>query len=166
LHVLLKKGEIHRVPLDMNEVVDSVIKLIRSDLINQHVAVHVEPAPDLPLVGGDEVQLQQVLLNLVVNACDAMAGVNAKERRLLVCTESDGRGVRVCVADQGCGIPTERIERIFQPFFTTKEIGMGLGLAVCRTIVSAHDGELSAINNPGRGATFQFTLPAIAEGTE
>jgi signal transduction histidine kinase len=74
--------------------------------------------------------------------------------------------VRVSIADQGCGIPPERIERIFQPFFTTKEIGMGLGLAVCRTIVSAHGGELSAINNPGRGATFQFTLPAIVQGTQ
>ena len=166
LRVLLKKGEIHRVPLDMNEAVDSVLRLIRSDLINQHVIVQVEPAPDLPLVSGDEVQLQQVLLNLVINACDAMAGVDAKERTLLVCTESDSRAVRVSIADQGCGIPTERIERIFQPFFTTKETGMGLGLAVCRTIISAHGGELSAINNAKRGATFQFTLPAIAEGTE
>ena len=166
LRGLVIKGEIYRVPLDLNEVVDSVLKLIRSDLINQHVAMHVEPAPDLPLVDGDEVQLQQVLLNLVVNACDAMAGVDAMERSLLVCTESDGRDVRVSIADQGCGIPPERIERIFQPFFTTKEIGMGLGLAVCRTIVSAHGGELSAINNPGRGATFQFTLPAIVQGTQ
>jgi two-component system, LuxR family, sensor kinase FixL len=166
LRVLLKKGEIHRVPLDINELVESVLKLMRSDLINQHVAAHVELAPDLPLVDGDEVQLQQVLLNLVINACDAMAAVEASERRLLVCTELAGsREVRVSVADQGCGIPLEKIERIFESFFTTKEIGMGLGLAVCRTIISAHGGKLWAMNNPDRGATLQFTLSTIAQGT-
>jgi PAS domain S-box-containing protein len=167
LRVLLKKGEIHRVPLDMNEVVDTVLKLIRSDFINQHVAVEVELAPDLPLVDGDEVQLQQVLLNLVVNACDAMAKVEVIDRRLIISTElARGNSVRVSVADQGCGIPPEKVERIFEPFFTTKEIGTGLGLAVCRTIISAHGGELWAVNNAKRGATFQFTLPPIAQGTQ
>jgi PAS domain S-box-containing protein len=167
LRVLLKKGESNHVPLDMNEVVDSALKLMRSDLINQHVAMDVELASDLPLVYGDEVQLQQVLLNLVANSCDAMAEVEAIERRLLVCTELvGGREVRVSVTDQGCGIPPEKIERVFESFFTTKEVGMGLGLAVCRSIISAHGGELSATNNPERGATFQFTLPAIAQGTE
>jgi PAS domain S-box-containing protein len=167
LRVLLKKGEIHRAPLDMNEIVDTVLKLIRSDLINQHVAVEVELAPDLPLVDGDEVQLQQVLLNLVVNACDAMAKIEAIDRGLIIGTElAGGNSVRVSVADRGCGIPPEKIERIFEPFFTTKEIGTGLGLAVCRTIISAHGGELWAVNNAKRGATFQFKLPAIAQGTE
>jgi PAS domain S-box-containing protein len=167
LRVLLKKGEIHRVPLDMNEVVDSVLKLVRSDLINQHVAVQVELVPDLPLVDGDEVQLQQVLLNLLVNACDAMAGVEIVDRRLLVRTElGDHKVVWVSITDQGCGIPPEKIERIFEPFFTTKEVGTGLGLAVCRTIISAHGGELWAVNNPKRGATLQFTLPAITASTK
>jgi len=167
LRVLLKKGEINRAPLDMNEVVDSVLKLIRSDLVNQHIAADVQLTPDLPLVDGDEVQLQQVLLNLIVNACDAMAEVKAIERRLLVCTEvADGREVRVSISDQGRGISPEELERIFEPFFTTKKVGTGLGLAVCRTIISAHGGELRAVNNPQRGATFQFTLPATAQGTE
>jgi C4-dicarboxylate-specific signal transduction histidine kinase len=166
LRMLMEKGEIRSVPLDMNEVVESVLKLMRSDLINQHVTVHVESAPDLPLVEGDEVQLQQVLLNLVVNACDAMAEVEASGRRLLVRTESvDNSEVRVSVADQGRGIPIEKVEHIFESFFTTKQIGMGLGLAVCRTIISAHGGELWAMNNSDRGATFQFTLPAIAQDT-
>ena len=167
LRVLLKKGEVHRVPLDVNEIVETVLKLIRSDLINQHVAVEVELAPDLPLVDGDEVQLQQVLLNLVVNACDAMAKVDVIDRRLAIGTELAGRSsVRTSVTDQGCGIPPEKIERIFEPFFTTREDGTGLGLAVCRTIISAHGGEQWAVNNAKRGATFQFTLPATGRGTE
>jgi two-component system sensor kinase FixL len=166
LRVLLKKGEIHRVPLDMNQVVDNVLKLIRSDLINQRVTVYSELAPDLPLVDGDEVQLQQVLLNLVVNACDAMAEVEAIDRRLFICTGLAGtNAVRVSVTDEGSGIPTEKIERIFEPFFTTKAIGTGLGLAVSRTLISAHGGELWAINNLRRGATVQFTLPVIAQTT-
>jgi len=167
LRVLLKKGEIHRVPLDMNQVVDNVLELIRSDLINQHVAVQVELALDPPWVDGDEVQLQQVLLNLVINACDAMAEVELTNRRLLIRTELAGSNfVRVSVTDQGCGIPPEKIDRIFDPFFTTKEIGTGLGLSVCRSIISAHGGELYAINNPGGGATLQFTLPAISQSTK
>jgi PAS domain S-box-containing protein len=166
LRALLKKGETHRVPLDLNEVVDNVLKLIRSDLINQRVAVEVDLAPDLPLVDGDEVQLQQVLLNLLVNACDAMARVEIVDRRLLLRTASGDKVVRVSITDQGVGIPPEKLEHIFEPFFTTKEIGMGFGLAVCRTIVSAHGGELWAVNNPKRGATLQFTLPAMATGTK
>jgi PAS domain S-box-containing protein len=167
LRALLKKGEIHREPLDMNEVVDNVLKLIRSDLINQRVSVQIELAPDLPLVYGDEVQLQQVLLNLVVNGCDAMADVNIIDRRLFVRTEPAAHNaVLISVADQGSGIPSEKIERIFEPFFTTKETGTGLGLAVCRSIISTHGGELWAVNNSKRGATLQFTLPVIAPGTK
>ncbi|MBV8098673.1 MAG: PAS domain S-box protein [Verrucomicrobia bacterium] len=167
LRVLLKKGDIRRVPLDMNELVQNVFKLIRSDLINQHIAVQLELAPHLPLVDGDEVQLQQVLINLVINACDAMAEVAANGRRLLVSTDFAGESkVRVSVTDEGYGIPPEKIEHIFDPFFTTKEIGTGLGLAVCRSIISAHSGELTAINNPQCGATFQFTVPASEKDTE
>jgi PAS domain S-box-containing protein len=159
LRALLKKGEMRHVPLDVNEVVNKVLKLIRSDLINQRVGTQIELAPDLPLIDGDEVQLQQVLLNLVVNACDAMGEVEAIDRRLLICTElRTGRVVQVSVVDRGRGIPPAKIEHIFEPFFTTKHTGMGLGLAVCRTIISAHGGEIWAINNPKRGATFQFTL--------
>ena len=109
---------------------------------------------------GDAVQLQQVLLNVVMNGCDAMAGVEGLERRLLVRTElEDGQGVRVSVSDWGSGIPPDKLERIFEPFFTMKGQGLGLGLAVCRTIIAAHGGRLWATNNPGHGATFQFTLP-------
>jgi two-component system, LuxR family, sensor kinase FixL len=166
IHLLLKKGEVQLQALDVNEVVHNVLKLLHSDLVNQNVAVHVELALHLPAVNGDGVQLQQVLLNLVVNGCDAMADIEAVDRKLLVRTElADGKDVRVSVADQGYGIPPEKIDRIFEPFFTTKVKGMGMGLAVCRTIISAHGGRLWATNNPKRGATFQFTLPTNGKGT-
>jgi two-component system sensor kinase FixL len=161
LRVLLRKGEVQLEPLDINELVDTVLKLVRSDFLNQNVAVHTDLAPHLPLIHGDEVQLQQVLLNLAVNGCDAMAGVEAIERRLFLRTEClDSGEVKVSVRDQGCGIPPEKLDRIFEPFFTTKTQGMGMGLAICRTIISAHGGKLWATNNPECGATFQFTLTA------
>jgi two-component system, LuxR family, sensor kinase FixL len=107
------------------------------------------------------VQLQQVMLNLVMNACDAMAGSDGAGRRLCVRTNwIEDEGVRVSVRDHGRGIPTESLERVFEPFFTTKPHGLGLGLPVCRSILLAHGGELSAENHPSGGAVFHFTLPA------
>jgi C4-dicarboxylate-specific signal transduction histidine kinase len=139
---------------------------MRSDLVNRKVAVDTELAPHLPTIKGDIVQLQQVLLNLLVNGCDAMAGVDGVERRLLLRTELvDAENVRVSVADLGCGIPLEMVGRIFEHFFTTKTQGLGLGLAVCRTIISSHGGKLWGTNNAERGATFQFTLPTNGEIT-
>jgi PAS domain S-box-containing protein len=165
LRALLKRGEVQFEPIDMNALVDTVLRLLRSDLANQNVAVGVELARYLPAVNRDDVQLQQLLLNLIINGCDAMAGVDAIERRLLVRTDFvDSEEVRVSVADQGCGVPPEKMEHIFEPFFTTKAQGMGMGLAICRTIISAHGGKLWATNNAKRGATFQFTLPAKANG--
>jgi len=161
LHLLLKKGEVQLEPLDMNELVDSVLNLVQNDLINQSIVVRTQLLPQLPAVNGDGVQLQQVLLNLIANGCDAITGVEGVERILLVRTEFvDGEGVRVSVIDHGRGIPPEKMEQIFEPFFTTKTKGMGLGLAVCRTIIDAHGGRLWATNNVGRGTTFHFVLPA------
>lgn len=129
--------------------------------MSQQVVVHRELAQDLPSISGDPVQLQQVLLNLVVNACDAMANCDRSERRLLVCTgiENESNAVTVSVTDRGTRIPEEKMEQIFEPFFTTKAKGMGLGLSVCRTIITAHRGKLWATNNPDRGATFHVSLP-------
>ncbi|HTQ49839.1 MAG TPA: PAS domain-containing protein, partial [Candidatus Acidoferrales bacterium] len=160
LRLLLKKGEVHQQPIDLNEVVQEVLKLVHSDLVNHGVAAHTELAPRLPMVNADRVQIQQVLLNLVMNACDAMAGLPAGERKLLVHTGSDdGEGVRISIADQGTGIVPADLERVFEPFFTTKAQGMGLGLSVCRSIITAHGGKLWAANNPGRGAILHVRLP-------
>ena len=162
----LKKGEVQQHSLRINEVVEDVLKLIHGDLINQHVTVDVEFGRNLSFVTGDPVQLQQVLLNLVVNACDAMTNCDAPTRRVLIRTgiESGSSAVIVSVTDQGRRIPEEKMEQIFEPFFTTKEEGMGLGLSVCRTIITAHRGKLWATNNTDRGATFHFSLPIGTSG--
>jgi two-component system sensor kinase FixL len=119
-------------------------------------------AADLPPVSGDSVQLQQVLLNLINNACAAMADVAAA--RLVVRTAfCEGEGVGMSVSDSGRGIPVEDLARVFEPFFTTRPQGMGLGLAVCRTIISAHHGRLWAENNSDRGASFHVVLPVAEE---
>jgi PAS domain S-box-containing protein len=164
----LKKGDVQQHSLCINEVVRDVLKLIRSDLINQKVTVNTELAQDLPTVSGDPVQLQQVLLNLVVNGCDAMTSCRIKERRILVRTgiENGSNAVIVSITDRGNTIPEERLEQIFEPFFTTKEKGMGLGLSVCRSIITAHRGKLWATNNTDRGATLHFSLPRDASDRE
>jgi two-component system, LuxR family, sensor kinase FixL len=164
LRLLLKKGEVQQQPLDLNEVVQEVLKLVRSDLVNHGVAAHAELAANLPAVKADRVQIQQVLLNLVMNACDAMAGVPAGDRQLTVRTgPADGEGVCLSIADCGTGIAPDNLEQVFGPFFTTKAHGRGRGLAICRSIVVSHGGRLWAANNPGRGATFHFTLAIATE---
>jgi PAS domain S-box-containing protein len=164
----LKKGEVQQRSLRINEVVEDVLKLIRSDLINQKVTVNTELAQNLPTVTGDRVQLQQVLLNLVVNACDAMASCNDAERRLLIRTgiKNGSSEALISISDQGGSIPEEQLEQIFEPFFTTKTKGMGLGLSVCRTIINAHRGKLWATNNPDGGATLYLSLPTGASDKE
>jgi two-component system, LuxR family, sensor kinase FixL len=161
LRLWLKKGDVQQHSLSINRIVRDVLNLIRTDLITQNVTVDTELAKNLPAVSGDPVQLQQVLLNLVVNACDAMSGCAASERRLLICTriEDGGGAVIVSVIDRGTSILTGKMEQIFEPFFTTKEKGMGLGLSVCRSIIGAHRGKIWATNNTGCGATFHFSLP-------
>jgi two-component system, LuxR family, sensor kinase FixL len=168
LRLWLKKGEVQQRSFCINEVVRDVLELIRSDLINQKVAADCKLARNLPTVTGDPVQLQQVLLNLMINACDAMANGNTPERRLLIRTglENESNVVIVSVSDRGSGISEAKMEQIFEPFFTTKGKGMGLGLSVCRTIIAAHRGKLWATNNPNRGATFHFSLPIGASNGE
>jgi two-component system, LuxR family, sensor kinase FixL len=159
LRLLLKKGEVQHQPLDINEVVMEVLKLVHSDLVNQGVTMHTELAPELPVLQGDRVQLQQVLLNLVMNACDAMATTARDDRQIILRTAvSEDSAVCVSVADCGEGIAPDKLDQVFEPFFTSKSHGMGLGLAVCRTIITAHGGRLWASNTPERGATFHFTL--------
>ena len=158
---LLRKGETVLQPLDLNEVSNEVLRLAHSELVAHRVTVTAQLTPGLPAVLGDRVGLQQVLLNLIVNACDAMKLNEPARRHLTVVTGPDGDGaVQVAIADRGAGIPADRIERVFEPFFTTKEDGLGLGLAICRSIVAAHGGRLWVTNNPDCGSTFRVALSA------
>ncbi len=162
LRLLLKKGQVQRAPLDVNELVQEVLKLMRSDLMNHGVTVRTDLALSLPAVAGDRVQLQQVLLNLLMNGCDALADAKAVDALIVVRTDIvEGEGVRLSVKDCGHGIPPEKLEAFFEPFVSTKAHGLGLGLSVCRTIIAAHGGRLWADNNANGegGATFHFSLP-------
>jgi PAS domain S-box-containing protein len=159
LRALLKKGEARMAEIDLNELVGEVRTLLHSDLIRRRVSADTDLEPSLPLVLGERVQLQQVLINLVGNACDAMVGTAAHQRLVTISTSLTPEGwVQLSVRDRGDGVPEERLDRIFDAFFTTKENGLGLGLAICRSIVTAHGGRLWAENNSDGGATFQLVL--------
>ncbi len=153
LRSLLKKGDRRLQRLDINEMVADVLGLVRSDLVERRVSVETKLAPGLPLVLGDRVQAQQVLLNLLLNACDAMSDNPPRDRLLTIVTLPGDSGVLLSVVDQGVGIPEAIMDRIFEPFFTSKEHGMGLGLAICRSIMRTQGGRLWATNNAERGAT-------------
>lgn len=160
LRTLLTKGDMQRQPTAVNEVVLEVLKLLHGDLVTHGVTVGLKLQEDLPQISGDRVQLQQVLINLIVNAGDAMEGLAVNDRRILITTDSeDGASVRVSICDQGRGIAEENLTRIFEPFFTSKPRGMGLGLTVCRSIITAHGGKIWAERNGGRGTIVRFTLP-------
>ena len=160
LRSMLTQGEIQRRPVDLNQIVRDVLALARSDLLTRNVAVSTQLDARAALVLADPVQLQQVLLNLIVNACEAMSGSPPGQRRLTIATRAvdDGRSIECSVADRGCGVRPDDVERIFQPFVTTKKQGLGLGLAICRSIIEAHGGRLWAQNAPDQdGAIFRFT---------
>ena len=163
LRALLRKGEVQRDPLDVNSVVADVLRLMRSELMNRGIVANAETAPNLPSVLGDGIQLQQVLLNLVMNGCDAMEGDDASHQLVVRTRLAGGAGVEVSVSDSGRGIPAADLERVFEPFVTTKEHGMGLGLSVCRMIVAAHGGRLWAESVEGKGTTMRFALPVAGE---
>jgi two-component system, LuxR family, sensor kinase FixL len=160
LRKLLKKGERKKEQLDINETVRTVLALTRSDLLNSNVNYSTDFALDMPRVSGDPVQLQQVLLNLVVNACDAMRVNPSAERQLRLTTRlASPEQIQVCVSDQGHGIPVKDLKRIFEPFYTTKKDGLGLGLSVSHQIIAAHGGQLWAENSGSIGSHVFFTLP-------
>ena len=165
LRAMLRKEPAALLPLNVNEVVQDVLRLVRSDLLNRNVETVLDFDASLPEVDGDRVQLQQVVMNLAMNGCDAMQSV-ATGRVLTLRTRATPRWtIEVAVSDRGTGIPETELERIFTPFVTTKSDGMGLGLAVCRTIVDAHGGRMWARNNTGRpGATVAFELPVTRRG--
>jgi two-component system sensor kinase FixL len=165
IRAMVHKDNQVRGPVNLNDVIASVLRLVHSDALERHCVLVTEPDPELPFVKGDQVQLQQVLLNLVVNAFEAMGETPLAERRVIIRSEreSDGR-VRVSVRDFGTGLSVENPERIFEHFFSTKHGGLGMGLAIVRSIISSHDGELAAVNSEGGGTSVYFLLPATAEG--
>ena len=159
LRMMLKKGELEHAPLDVNDVVREVTDLVRNDTILRDIPVHLQLGAALPTVRGDRAQLQQVVLNMVLNGLEATSTSNDRARGLVIRTSTDGKDVVVAVEDSGTGIDMADLDRLFEPLYTTKPEGLGMGLAIARTIVGAHGGELRASNNPGGGATFVFTLP-------
>jgi PAS domain S-box-containing protein len=148
--------------LDLNEAIEDVIALVRGELLKNRVSVHTRLADGLSPVRGDRVQLQQVMLNLIVNAIEAMGGVDDEARELIVSTESNPtEGLLIAVSDSGPGIASEDRERIFGSFYTTKAGGVGIGLSICRSIIDAHGGRLWADASQPRGAILKFTLPVL-----
>ena len=162
---LLKRQTLDKRRLDVRTLVGEVVALVRVDAATRQVTVDVDVPADLPQVQGDRVHLQQVLLNLILNGMDALNGASPENRWVSVAVRHDGaHTVEIAVADAGPGIPAATLPQIFEPFFTTKPNGMGMGLAISRTIVEAHGGRIWAENKNGRGARFRFTLPTT-EGT-
>jgi signal transduction histidine kinase len=161
LQALLKRGETRLQPIDAAELVNDVLELASAELITRRITASAVIAPELPLVLADRVQLQQVLLNFILNACEAMRFTPVAERRvsLTLSTEASGN-LRFSVRDCGTGIAPALIDHLFEPFVTTKAEGLGLGLSISRTIVAAHGGRLWAENNADRGATVHCLLPA------
>ncbi len=162
LRALLKRGDRRVVPIDGRELVEEVLHLARTELITRGIEATVAVAPDVPRFRGDKVQLQQVLLNLILNAGEAMTATDIARRRLIVTASVESTGdVHLSVRDFGSGIGPNLIDRLFEPFVTTKADGLGLGLSISRTIIAAHGGRLWAENNYDGGATLHCLIPAM-----
>jgi signal transduction histidine kinase len=147
--------------VDLNDAAQEVLALSSSELQRHGVMLRTDLARDLPRVPGDRVQLQQVVLNLLLNAIDALRAVENRPKHIVLRTERDGgESVRLSVEDSGVGFDRQAVDKMFQAFYTTKVAGMGIGLSVSRSIVESHHGRLSAVANDGAGATFAFTIPA------
>jgi C4-dicarboxylate-specific signal transduction histidine kinase len=158
---LIKKTPPRKDLVDVNRAVREVIELAYSEAMKNGVSVQTQFAENLPLIQADRVELQQVILNLVINAIQAMAGLAAGVRELRLSTENtESGGARVAVQDTGPGLSTETLQRLFEPFYTTKADGMGMGLSICRSIIEAYGGRLWATGHASQGALFQFTIPA------
>jgi C4-dicarboxylate-specific signal transduction histidine kinase len=158
---LITKATPEKLRVQINQIVEQTAILAEGQAARTNVAIDLELSPDSPIVLGDTIQLQQVILNLVMNGIDAMSTVNDQPRTLTLRSErQDGGHIRVVVQDSGIGLTEEVKSRLFEPFFTTRSKGMGMGLSISRSIIEAHGGRLWAESNASRGATFQFTLPS------
>jgi PAS domain S-box-containing protein len=166
IRALVTKAPPRKDGLDINDTIREVIALTGSELRRNGTSLQTQLADGLPRVPGDRIQLQQVMLNLILNAVDAMSGSDEGSRELLISTEEDGaNGVRIAVRDWGPGLNPESADRLFDAFYTTKPDGMGMGLSICRSIIEAHGGRVWATTNVPRGAVLQFTLPQQGETT-
>jgi PAS domain S-box-containing protein len=164
IRALVRKSLPRRDWLNINDTITEVIALLRSEVQRNRISLQTKLSNDVPLVLGDRIQLQQVILNLIMNAIEAMSGVSQLQRELLVASLKDGsNGVLVTVRDSGTGLDSTALDRLFDAFYTTKPEGMGMGLPISRAIIEAHGGELWAAPNEPRGAIFQFRLPAKGE---
>jgi PAS domain S-box-containing protein len=164
VRALAKKSDMETLPLELNQVVNEAATLVERELVKHSVSLRTELAPALPEILGDRVQLQQVIINLLMNGIEAMEPVTDRPRELLIQSGKDDTGYLILrVADSGIGISAENASRVFNAFFTTKSSGLGMGLSICRSIVEAHGGRMSASNNDGPGATFQLLLPLHRE---
>jgi signal transduction histidine kinase len=160
---LVKKAPPRNDLVDLNEVIGEVFALAQNEVRRNRVVLKQQLNKHLPRVRGDRVQLQQVILNLIVNGLEAIAKNKDGARELIVSSDQNADGVSIAVRDSGEGLDSANIERVFDAFYTTKPHGMGMGLAISRTIIEAHGGRLWATSNSPQGAVFQFTLPANAE---
>jgi PAS domain S-box-containing protein len=160
IRALIKKAPARKDAVEINDAILEIIALTRTEAANNSVSVRTQLAEGLPRVQGDRVQLQQVLLNLIINAIEAMGDVGEEERELLISSRNEPDGVSVEVRDSGPGFAPADLDRVFEAFYTTKPEGVGLGLSICRSIIEAHNGRLRASANVPRGATFEFTVSA------
>jgi signal transduction histidine kinase len=160
---LIKKAPPRKDDLKINEALLEIIALTHGEVVKHGVSVQTQLTEGLPLIQGDRVQLQQVIMNLIINAIEAMSGVGKGSNTLLISTGQEGcGGVLVSVQDSGPGLDVEDLDRLFDAFYTTKPGGMGMGLSICRSIIEATGGRIWALRNVGPGATFQFTLPVAS----
>jgi len=159
LGALYKRGDMKMEPLDLNELISETLDLLRAELLIRHIVARTQLAPEMPMIDGGRVQLQQVVLNLILNAADAMTGIDVEARAVTIRSESTGADVRLTVIDNGAGIAAEDLKHVFDAFWSTKPGGMGIGLAICQSIVAAHHGHITAANNAECGAAFCVSLP-------
>jgi PAS domain S-box-containing protein len=164
--LLFKKGSLERESVDLNPVIGEIVFLLRGEAMRHNISVRTDVVADLPRVIGDSVQLQQVLMNLVINAIEAMKGVNGARELLIQSQPADNEELLVAVSDTGVGLPPQQADQIFNAFFTTKPHGTGMGLRISRSIIEAHGGRLWAADRCPRGASFYFTLPTKGEANE